>query len=244
MNLHQHPELLDRLSAAYALGTLRGGARRRLETLARQNAAVRAPILLWQERIKSLTEIQKEVAPSGHVWTRISNLVDVAISQSKAVMDPPAFDRLKGLLRWWRGATVATALAGVAAIGIGIKLERDLRNQPLIEYVAVLADKESSPNVLVTFDPRQKRLTLKRLNDYSVADDRSMQLWALPKGSTRPVSLGVLDSDAVIRLEADSSRIRDVLLMEISLEPKGGVPSERGPTGPILFKGNLLQTGV
>ena len=29
MNLTQHPELLDRLAANYALGTLRGGARRR-----------------------------------------------------------------------------------------------------------------------------------------------------------------------------------------------------------------------
>jgi len=29
MNLIQHPELADRLAAAYALGSLRGGARRR-----------------------------------------------------------------------------------------------------------------------------------------------------------------------------------------------------------------------
>ena len=42
MNIDRHPELLDRLASAYALGTLRGGARRRFEALARERAPVRA----------------------------------------------------------------------------------------------------------------------------------------------------------------------------------------------------------
>ena len=48
MNIHRHPELLDRLAAAWALGTLRGGARRRFEALAREQAPVRAAALLWE----------------------------------------------------------------------------------------------------------------------------------------------------------------------------------------------------
>ena len=32
-----------------------------------------------------------------------------------------------------------------------------------------------------------------------------------------------------------------VSLVSRSLEPKGGVPSEGGPTGPVLFKGALIQ---
>jgi anti-sigma-K factor RskA len=35
MNIINNPNLLDQLAAGYALGTLRGGARRRFETLAR-----------------------------------------------------------------------------------------------------------------------------------------------------------------------------------------------------------------
>ena len=46
MNITQHPELLDRLAASYALGTLRGGARRRFESLAREHATVRAAALV------------------------------------------------------------------------------------------------------------------------------------------------------------------------------------------------------
>ena len=62
MNLMQHPELLDRLASSYALGTLRGGARRRFETLARDQAPVRAAALIWQSRLASLNELHGAVS--------------------------------------------------------------------------------------------------------------------------------------------------------------------------------------
>ena len=70
MNLLQNPELIDRLAASYALGTLRGGARRRFETLAREHASVRAAALVWQGRWSGLTELQHTVQPDAAVWTR------------------------------------------------------------------------------------------------------------------------------------------------------------------------------
>ena len=75
MNITQHPDLLDRLAASYALGTLRGGARRRFETLAREHATVRAAALVWQTRWSGLTELQPAIDPTPAVWTRIDNLV-------------------------------------------------------------------------------------------------------------------------------------------------------------------------
>jgi hypothetical protein len=61
MNTCTAPDLLDRLAAAYALGTLRGGARRRFESLARQSPSLRATALVWQER-SSMTELQPQAA--------------------------------------------------------------------------------------------------------------------------------------------------------------------------------------
>ena len=46
MNLQNNPSLMDQLAASYALGTLRGGARRRFEALARDNATLRAAALV------------------------------------------------------------------------------------------------------------------------------------------------------------------------------------------------------
>jgi anti-sigma-K factor RskA len=35
--------------------------------------------------------------------------------------------------------------------------------------------------------------------------------------------------------------VREVPTLAISLEPLGGVPGAGGPTGPVLFKGSLIQ---
>ena len=75
MNLTQHPDLLERLASAYALGTLRGGARRRFETLAREQPPVRAAALIWQTHLAGLTELQTQSSPNPAVWTRIDNLL-------------------------------------------------------------------------------------------------------------------------------------------------------------------------
>src|SRR5215218_8166276 len=95
MNLHAHPELLELLAASHALGTLRGGARRRFEALAREQAPVRAAALVWQSRLASMAELQPPVVPDAAVWTRIRNLIaaeqeDEAIARQRKAPPPEA----------------------------------------------------------------------------------------------------------------------------------------------------------
>jgi len=272
MNILDNPQLLDQLAASYALGTLRGGARRRFETLARSSATVRARALIWQERFASMTELQAGEAPSPNVWKRIENLVAAQPQARAAPVAPqgnPMLDRLRRALGLWRGAAFVGALATVAAALVGVNLNHRVESQnsqlalvtrqsaevaqqnvqlaaqlkaaPEIQYVAVLADDKNAPSMLATFDPKNRTLTLKRVGDYREASDKSLQLWALPPFG-KPQSLGVLGDAKVVRLTAQEGEVRDVPALAISLEPKGGVPSERGPTGPVLFKGALLQT--
>ncbi|MDO9250509.1 anti-sigma factor domain-containing protein [Hydrogenophaga sp.] len=255
MNLPQHPELLDRLASAYALGTLRGGARRRFETLAREQAPVRAAALIWQSRVASMNELQAPAEPSPAVWTRIDNLVraereKTAMAAAREAKAPPPGGWLRSLALW-RGTTAAGALATVLAVvtAVGLRdemgaqigeLQAKLSAQPQIEYVAVLNDEQASASMLVTFDPKNGRLTLQRVGGYQEAADKSLQLWALPPGAA-PRSLGVLSQEKLLQLAADQRDVREVPALAISLEPRGGVPSETGPTGPVLFKGALIQ---
>ncbi|MBC7683554.1 MAG: anti-sigma factor [Ferruginibacter sp.] len=254
MNLVHHPELLDKLAAGYALGTLRGGARRRFETLAREQAPVRAAALIWQARIGSVAELQTQIVPAPVVWTRIDNLVR-ADMERQAMRDARAAPR--GAVGWfrnlwaWRCAAAAGVVATVIAMVIGVdqrthfvtqiaSLRTQLQATPQIKYVAVLADGKADPSMLVTFDARNNKLVLQRISGYQEASNKSLQLWALPP-SGGPRSLGVLGSDKLLRLTAAEGDVKAIPDLAISLEPKGGVPGAGGPTGPVLFKGALIQ---
>ena len=267
MNISQHPELLDQLAVRYAVGVMRGAARRRFEFHSRQSATVRASILLWQERMTALMELPAAAPlspyPSPNVWKRIENTLQ-AIPKSINLSSPrlqqlrATLSRMRKQLIWWR---TGAAFAGIAAVvgtlfslqasqsleGRGqqiAQLEKQLQQQAAqqqVQYVAVLADEKSDASVLVTFDPDKKRLVLQRVGGYQEAADKSLQLWALPPGQA-PQSLGVMGGDKVLRLTAAQEQITNVPTLAISLEPKGGVPSSTGPTGPVLFKGALLKT--
>ncbi len=264
MNLIQNPSLVEQLAASYALGTLRGGARRRFEALARSHAPARAAALIWQGRLASVAELQPQVAPSAAVWKRIENLVN-ADRQAKAMQAArtapvPVVGASGGWwasLNLWRGLGTLGTTAAVIAIAIGAdlrtlnsglvgqvrELSAKLSTAPEIQYVAVLADDKSAASMLVTFDPKNQKMTLKRVSGFQEQTGKSLQLWALPK-TGGPKSLGVLGSDAVIKLTATGNDVKEVPLLAISLEPKGGVPEGSGPSGPVLFKGALLQTAL
>ena len=268
MNLLNSPELLDRLAAAHALGTLRGGARRRFETLARRSATVRAAALIWQERFASMTELQAAGQPSPNVWKRIENLLGAQAAPAAMAKETAMLGKLRRGLGLWRGAALAGALASAAAVVVGVNLSREvasrdgqlaqvrqqgsqlaaqnaqlaarMQGMPEIQYVAVLADDKAAASMLVTFDPKHNMLTLKRVGAFQEAADKSLQLWALPP-SGGPRSLGVLGGEKVLQLTALEGDVREVPMLAISLEPKGGVPSATGPTGPVLFKGALIR---
>lgn len=258
MNIQNNPSLIEQLAASYALGTLRGAARRRFETLARDNATLRAAALIWQGRLASVAELQAQAAPSPAVWKRIENLIN-AEKQAQAMQAARAAGAATARpggwwasVGFWRGATGAGALAAVLAVVTGLNLNSQLSGQvqdltarlsatPEIQYVAVLADDKASASMLVTFDPKNRKLLLKRLGAFQEQPDKSLQLWALPPGSA-PRSLGVLGGEAVVRLTAADRDVREVPALAISLEPKGGVPAGSGPSGPVLFKGALIQT--
>ncbi len=260
MNITQHPELLDRLAASYALGTLRGGARRRFESLAREHATVRAAALVWQTRWSGLTELQPATSPAPAVWTRIDNLVqaDRAAAAMLAARVPQAAEARGGWWRnllVWRGAAAAGAIATLAAVVVGVQvngglrattgaqiatLQQQLQATPQIQYVAVLADDKADASMLVTFDPKNNQLVLQRVGGFQEGTDKSLQLWALPPAGG-PRSLGVLGQDKLLKLVAQEGDVKEVPTLAISLEPRGGVPSATGPTGPVLFKGALIR---
>ena len=272
MNLAHHPELLQKVAASYALGTLRGGARRRFETLAREQPAVRAAALLWQAHWAGLTELQAPQAPPPAVWTRIDNLVQAERSALRQrVRQTGTPQTASAELPWWqrlapwRMAAGMGALATAAAVVVALQVTGSLRETsgqqiaqlqgelatlsaraalPQAAYVAVLRDDQAAAALLVTLDARTQQLQLQRVGGFQTPDDRSLQLWALPAGGGKPRSLGVLQGGRTETLAALPEALQGVPVLAISLEPRGGVPSEGGPTGPVLFTGEWIARSV
>jgi anti-sigma-K factor RskA len=227
MNIANNPSLCDKLAAGYALGTLKGGARRRFEHWIRIDARVRTLADEWQDRIAPLSEIGPAVAPPARVWKgierRIAGRVDAPWWQ---------FWRNPGA-RPWGGIALA---AGAVAIAFGVLLA-GRPAPPVLQQVAALTDEQARTALVVTADRAAGRIDVRVARGLAVPDDRTLQLWAIDRAG-KPRSLGILADNRSASLALDARAVgADVLLLAVSLEPKGGSPNPAAPTGPVLYKG-------
>jgi anti-sigma-K factor RskA len=222
MNIRDNPVLRERLAAEYALGTLRGPARRRFESWLRSDAALRAAVVSWQGRLATLAELGRPVAPPARVWSGIERRLQA-----------PSAPRW----RFWPGLALGTSAAAVVlAVLLAGRGEA-----PLPQQVAALADEQARTALVVTADPARRRLHVRVARDVRVPDDRTLQLWAIARNGS-PRSLGILPDNRSAELALDGRAIGpDVMLLAISLEPKGGSPNPAAPTGPVLYKGSWTQ---
>jgi anti-sigma-K factor RskA len=228
MNLRNNAVLREKLAAEYVLGTLRGGARRRFETWLREDAALRATVAVWQGRLATLSELGRPVAPPARVWTGIERRLG-------AVAPAPwwQFWRLEAARPW----ALLTMAAGGVALALGVLLIGQ-EGAPLPQRVAALADAQARTALVVTADQRRGLLDVRVARDIRVPDDRTLQLWAIGSNG-KPRSLGILADNRHAELRLDQRATGpDVVLLAISLEPKGGSPDPNGPTGPVLYKGS------
>ncbi|TAL54454.1 anti-sigma factor [Pandoraea sp.] len=241
MNPAHYPDLLDRLAAEYALGTLRGGARRRLETLAQRDQTVRRALLDWQDRLAALPELIPAHAPGAHVWHGVRKqlalegaLPGTGEPKAHTATTVPLWSRLDFWRKWALAASFATVVAVVFAVRT---LLPGLSPMPAPRYVAVLNDNQAHAGMLVSWNPTQRTLVLERLANYPLKPNQSLQLWGLPSGG-RPHSLGVLPEQGPLVLRL--AQAPQFPALAISVEPLGGSPDPNGPTGPVIYHGAVL----
>ncbi|TKC83047.1 hypothetical protein FAZ69_25465 [Trinickia terrae] len=139
MDLHRHPGLVDRLAGEYALGVLRGSARRRFEHMAQRDAALRAAVQTWQARVSAMAELGPRVAPPPSVWEAIERRLELAAARRAAAAgaqaDEPAraaparpavppskatASRWFESLSFWRGWSVAATAVAVLALAVAL----------------------------------------------------------------------------------------------------------------------------
>lgn len=239
MNIQHNDELRDRLSAAYVLGTLRGGARRRFEKLRKSSALVEQEVNAWQERLHPLAEFAPAVKPPASVWQAIER--QLSLSRATKSESPWAFwIGLRNDLSFWRGL----GLVSSTAVAVLVAVLAFKQPEPVVQgasYVAMLSDDKSQTAMVITGDSVHHQLVAKILTRQALPAGKSMELWAVPKNGA-PRSLGLVAADGTVTLPLpDNATPQSIPLLAVTIEPKGGSPDPNGPTGPIVLKGAWVQ---
>ena len=235
MASYRNPQLRDKLAAEYVLGTLRGRARARFESLQRYDPALRRTVAEWEARITPLAAAASEIAPPARVWKAVSHRIAGAARGAGWWAG----------LAFWRGlAVTGTTFALVLAAYIGVAP----RPEPPVAMVAVMNDDRGQPAMVVSWPPmtamRDPHLRIKVVQEHpTMASGTAWEMWMLPGGRAAPVSMGLIsiDRDQVMKVApALAGRMGDAWGIAMSVEPAGGSPTG-APTGPVIFKGQCVK---
>ncbi|MGZ5071711.1 MAG: hypothetical protein ACXWBL_01145, partial [Usitatibacter sp.] len=76
------PRAAQALAAEYALGTLRGRARRRFESMMREDRALGVEVRRWEDALTPIAESVAPIDPPKRVWREIESRIAPSASRT------------------------------------------------------------------------------------------------------------------------------------------------------------------
>jgi len=218
-------ELVDRLAAEYALGTLRGRARRHFERWL-VSPQVGVMVKAWEDRLAGLEPPLERRAPPPKVWQAIEHRLEL-----RGARRAPA-------LRW---AAIAASVLFFLVLGVfALRGPGVFTGQlPVTLQADIGADAQTIYWRVEVRGDRQE-LDVQVRSAHPLEEGKALELWALPEGGN-PVSLGLLPNTGAAHLvltAAQRAALAGAQKIAVSLEPAGGSPTGL-PTGPVLHVAGL-----
>ncbi|WBS03550.1 anti-sigma factor [Pseudoduganella sp. SL102] len=232
------------VAGEYVLGTLPAERRREVEQALPDDAALRAAVAYWEQRLLPLTELAEPVEPSAALWARIERSIEASTAAAPAVpATAPVRGKAPGTGWWnkldlWRGlAAGGFAAAAIMAVVVGVRMQAP--EAP--NYMVVLATPQNAAPGWVIRATGPNSIRLEPLVKTAVPAQRALQLWTKADGWSGPVSLGLVTPGRAVDVRLDKlPPLQPNQLFEITLEPEQGSPISR-PTGPILYIGRAVK---
>ena len=220
------PDDRDMRAAEYVLGVLDGSERAAVDRALLSEPELAAALEEWEALLAPIATAVAPASPPPGLLERI--LADLP---GGVVVRPPSMAR-----RVWRStsfwrATTAAAMAVAAGFAALAYLE-----PAAPRLTAVLTAAGSSGAVFLAQVQSDGSILIRPTGQVAVAPAKDLELWALAKGATVPVSLGVLPEGG--RHVVARAYDRPATRLLISMEPKGGSPTG-APTGPVVYAGQL-----
>jgi len=214
------------LAAAYALGTLRGPARRRLEHMSHADEALASLMRHWESALAPLAADVSAIEPPARAWREIEARISPSTVKSSPSTGP-----------FWRAFGLVCAGLATVLLAFFVWISGAPRDEAV--FVAVLTAQDSVPRMVVSMHEPDV-LRVKVVKPWKNVEGKSLELWVLPADGA-PRSLGLVPNsgeETVIRVATTDSRLRSANALAVSLEPRGGSPT-RQPTGPVLCTGAI-----
>lgn len=233
------PNLLDPLAQSYALGTLRGAARRRFVKLLASSREARQSVDRWNEQLNALAVSIPTVQPSKTVWQAILRRTARSVAATTTHRGWLPALGLAGSLAC--GALLTVGLVRVEPRWLGIEPTSTVALAP--SYVGLLTNADGEAVVLVSSLRHGRTLSLKLLKPVMPPASKVAYLWALP-GDGRPAFLlGTLPAAAkgTLSLADTSERLfAQVPRLAVSFET-APVAAGAAPTAPFALSGHCVK---
>jgi len=221
-------ELRDALCGEFAVGLLRGGARRRFALLLERDPDLQRRVQHWQRILPVERQRAALPQPQDAVWCGIRRQLGL----------PAPWRERFGRIDLWRTWAAAATLALAVAVGVGVSYRGAL--PPDDGRLAMATAQNGNFLAWVRVDSAHGTLRVDLKDALPVQAGRSYEFWYIAEGAA-PVSLGVqetLGSELAVRAER-RALLRRAGTIAVSLEPSGGSPSGL-PTGPVLLSAKLV----
>lgn len=218
------------LAAEYVLGTLRGRARQRFETLVQDDRELANAVRAWEDWLTPLSERVQPVEPPERVWRAIEARIS-----PRAAAAPAGFFSSLG---FWRGLGMALTVALVALL---VLFPSAPPAPDKATMVAVLATPEADPRMVI--ERHAGKLMVKMVKPWADMPNQDLELWAIPKdGKPRSLGLVAYNKDSEVRLPNLDEKLAGTVAFAISREPAGGSKNPDGPSGPVICSGPIART--
>jgi len=229
-DLERHDD--DTLAAEYVLGVLPARERQEAARRIERDAAFARQVEAWEARFAPLADTYEPIEPPAALKQRID-----AVLFGREGTERASPVRFLDSLWLWRG--LAAASLAVAIVLGAMFLAGPPADAPAPRLIASLSHEESDISVIAFYDAAANEIVLARLAG-DRPPDSDFELWVI-EGDNAPVSLGVFEDDADVRLNLAGETeplLRPGSLLAISVEPVGGSPTGQ-PTGPVVALGDL-----
>lgn len=240
---YERPELLEKLSGAYVLGTMAARARPRFARLLSESPAAQRAVAKWQDDLAPLNAAMPPMAPPDAVWQAIAARTGAAAAVADTRPAPRSW--WHSLLDGWGRPAIGFCL-GIALTGAFVSTNAPMLGMHHMDaalpasYVGILNDASGKAVLAAGSHRHGNTMKIKLFTQLSIPAGKVARLWALPAAGA-PVAIATVPAsgEAMVHLHVPAEVLfANVPDLAVTVEAD---PAATVPTPPYVLSGHCVK---